>query len=597
MIFWRTLWNGDALAATPADRDERGGASDRIFEQFRRMPFLFPTLEAFLQYGVMCCCRQLLDVMLVPLKLLVAPLRVTVRDALGMFLVMAGLVPYIVTTSSESPMFLYSSAYHTIRGTSILKLYVIFNMLEVAEKLLSSFNHDAVEALWVAVGRLAKTRGEAPSQERLGSAQLLVAWMMIVALGGSAAHSLVLTLQAVTLNVALNSDDYSLFALLISNNFMEIKSYVFKKFSLENLFQNACADVVERVQQLVFMCVMLLRHGQSEGFGTVEPLDLAVILVFEMLVDFVKHFFIARFNRISLSAYSRFLDIALWDAARTGFAGPIGEYLQVGATQSAPVSPEGSTRQATSGRDALAAFVGKYKMPNTFVSNPCRRYGFVPYPYVAVVVWALATPAVNMASSSPVTLAMCICCIVLVRIAVGLCVDGFAARFFVKTGRWAKIATLSTNVRHASKLDDCGVESLGSSAVDSSRRARDPLSIEHSEDEDEAAAKGSHHDPQSRDSRNPRDRSAAVASPSVTPHHSPQTSFVAQSVPPPLGYSLEATAVSFAGDSSPHRNGTTPHGSRRRGPPNAANPKQAVDDLDRLDRIYQFQHYSGGVDK
>lgn len=596
MIFWRTLWSADA-SAWPHDRDERRGASDRIFEQFRRMPFLFPTLEAFLQYGVLCCLRLLLDIVLTPVKLVLAPWRVSRRDALGVFLVLAGLVPYMVTSSAESPMFLYSSAYHTIRGTSILKLYVIFNMLEVAEKLLSSFNHDAVEALWVAVCRLDRARQDG-ARDSLGSAQLLVAWMMIVALGGSAAHSLVLTLQAVTLNVALNSDDYSLFALLISNNFMEIKSYVFKKFSLENLFQNACADVVERVQQLVFMGVMLLRHGQSEGFGTVEPLDLAVILVFEMLVDFVKHFFIARFNRISLSAYSRFLDIALWDAGRTAFASRIAQHLSAAASSTAV--PDVILRSPPSQRETALALVAKYQTPDTFVSNPCRRYGFVPFPYVAVVLWALTTPAWNMLQRSPVTLASVVLLLLLVRIAVGLCVDGFAARFLVKTGRWAKVSASKVQSQKR-RADDLPMsESVASSVQDTCARSRDPLSIEQSEDEDSGVrgsesshrragvARGGIASPPTR---------RGVGSPAVSPPRTPQTaSVVAQSMPPPLGYSLEATADSFIGDAPAAALGSPSQGHRRRRGASSST-KRGTDDLDRLDAIYQFQHYSGGADK
>jgi hypothetical protein len=36
--------------------------------------------------------------------------------------------------------------------------------------------------------------------------------------------------------------------LLVSNQFVEIKQSVFKKFEKENLFQVSCSDVVERVQ-------------------------------------------------------------------------------------------------------------------------------------------------------------------------------------------------------------------------------------------------------------------------------------------------------------------------------------------------------------
>lgn len=45
----------------------------------------------------------------------------------------------------------------------------------------------------------------------------------------------------VTLNVAINFYSNALLSLLISNQFVEIKASVFKKFEKENLFQLTCA--------------------------------------------------------------------------------------------------------------------------------------------------------------------------------------------------------------------------------------------------------------------------------------------------------------------------------------------------------------------
>lgn len=55
------------------------------------------------------------------------------------------------------------------------------------------------------------------------------------------AHTLVLFYQLVTLNVAINSYSNALLTLLLSNQFVEIKGSVFKKFEKEQLFQITCA--------------------------------------------------------------------------------------------------------------------------------------------------------------------------------------------------------------------------------------------------------------------------------------------------------------------------------------------------------------------
>ena len=55
------------------------------------------------------------------------------------------------------------------------------------------------------------------------------------------AHALVMVYQLISLNVAINSYDHALLTLLVSNQFVEIKGSVFKRFEKDNLFQITCA--------------------------------------------------------------------------------------------------------------------------------------------------------------------------------------------------------------------------------------------------------------------------------------------------------------------------------------------------------------------
>jgi len=57
-------------------------------------------------------------------------------------------------------------------------------------------------------------------------------------------HTSMLFFQVVTLNVAVNSYSNALLSLLMSNQFVEIKGTVFKKFEKENLFQMSCAGTL-----------------------------------------------------------------------------------------------------------------------------------------------------------------------------------------------------------------------------------------------------------------------------------------------------------------------------------------------------------------
>jgi len=65
---------------------------------------------------------------------------------------------------------------------------------------------------------------------------------LLVAYGYLTAHTLVLFYQAVALSVAINSNSNVLLTLLISNNFTELKTNVFKRCEAENLFQASRAS-------------------------------------------------------------------------------------------------------------------------------------------------------------------------------------------------------------------------------------------------------------------------------------------------------------------------------------------------------------------
>ncbi|RUS15833.1 eukaryotic membrane protein family-domain-containing protein [Endogone sp. FLAS-F59071] len=125
----------------------------------------------------------------------------------------------------------------------------------------------------------------------------------------------------VTLNVAINFYSNELLTLLISNQFVEIKGSVFKKFERENLFQLSCSDIVERFQQFIFLLLITLRNvielSESPPLpfsilpSTFVPLfklptnttfdslltPVFMVIVSELLVDWLKHAFITKSDR------------------------------------------------------------------------------------------------------------------------------------------------------------------------------------------------------------------------------------------------------------------------------------------------------------
>ncbi|KAG9123524.1 hypothetical protein FRC07_014829 [Ceratobasidium sp. 392] len=160
-------------------------------------------------------------------------------------------------------------------------------------------------------------------------------------------HSLVLIYQLISLNVSINAYDNALLTLLISNQFVEIKGSVFKKFEKDNLFQITCADIVERFQLSLMLLAVALRNLieiSSSGFD-VENLVLPksfrslsvnflsgigggaiwaifspvlTVLMSELVVDWLKHAFITKFNHIRPSVYERYTDVLCRDLLASG---------------------------------------------------------------------------------------------------------------------------------------------------------------------------------------------------------------------------------------------------------------------------------------
>ena len=179
--------------------------------------------------------------------------------------------------------------------------------------------------------------------------------IFILALVYNILHSTALFYQVITLNVAVNSYSNALLTLLLSNQFVEIKGTVFKRIEKENLFQLTCADVVERFQMWLMLIIIAMRNfieigaintdsstalatstltapvsnftGLAGKASSILPQSFTLlpswagtvlgpfflVLGSEMLVDWLKHAYITKFNNTKPAIYERFLDVAAKD--------------------------------------------------------------------------------------------------------------------------------------------------------------------------------------------------------------------------------------------------------------------------------------------
>jgi hypothetical protein len=138
-------------------------------------------------------------------------------------------------------------------------------------------------------------------------------------------HSLFLFVHVATLSVAVNSADNALLTLLISGNFAEIKSTVFKKYNKSHLFKITTSDICERFKLGLFLLLILFLN-RFQGEMTVSMVEdyysmCGIVFVAELISDWIKHSFITKFNLIKSSAYFDYALVLSGDVTGIGHEG------------------------------------------------------------------------------------------------------------------------------------------------------------------------------------------------------------------------------------------------------------------------------------
>ncbi|XDG05914.1 hypothetical protein ABKA04_005529 [Annulohypoxylon sp. FPYF3050] len=308
------------------------------FERLLNALLLPPYLERILTFGTLAC----LDAWLYTFTIL--PMRFLI--ALGVLLKWWAYVIW------KEVRWVVGRMYHVIRAQSSMKLYVIYNILEVGDRLLSAVGQDILECLF---------SSETLSRNSSGRSKVLLPFgMFILSLIYNVIHTMCLFYQVITLNVAVNSYSNSLLTLLISNQFVEIKGSVFKRIEKENLFQLTCSDIVERFQLWIILLIIGMRNVVEVGglsvVGAGSELDggavktgpvhtsssipnsftvlpswilsgevlspFLVVIGIEMMVDWIKHAYINKFNNVKPKLYNRMLDILSKDYYTNAFSTP-----------------------------------------------------------------------------------------------------------------------------------------------------------------------------------------------------------------------------------------------------------------------------------
>lgn len=109
--------------------------------------------------------------------------------------------------------------------------------------------------------------------------------------------------MTMSLNVAINSSSALLITVIISNQFMELKTCVHKRYDPQSLFLVTTGDVIERFQMTTLLALVVLKNTLALGELSMMS-GVAMCFVGELIVDWLKHAFITNFSSIKPQFYS-----------------------------------------------------------------------------------------------------------------------------------------------------------------------------------------------------------------------------------------------------------------------------------------------------
>ncbi|XP_052204959.1 protein POLLEN DEFECTIVE IN GUIDANCE 1 [Diospyros lotus] len=303
--FIEEMYSGNSLQSTTTLGNDK--ERERVYDTIFRLPW---RCELLIDVGLFVCLDSFLSLLtIMPTRILMAFCRLfktrqferpsaSELSDFGCFIVLACGVALLEQID-------ISLIYHMIRGQGTIKLYVVYNVLEIFDKLCQSFGGDVLQTLFSSAEGLANCTSES---------RRYWIWRFIsdeaLAVASSIVHSFILLAQAITLSTCIVAHNNALLALLVSNNFAEIKSNVFKRFSKDNIHSLVYYDSVERFHISAFVLFILAQNILEAEGPWFESFLFNALMVYlcEMMIDIIKHSFIAKFNDIKPIAFSEFLE-------------------------------------------------------------------------------------------------------------------------------------------------------------------------------------------------------------------------------------------------------------------------------------------------
>ncbi|CAA7394899.1 unnamed protein product [Spirodela intermedia] len=291
--FWDEINGGNSLRSTISVGNER--KRQRVYNTMFHVPL---RCERLIDVGFFVCLDTFLSLLtIMPARILMIMRRIlnTRQFQMPNDKELSDVCCFTVLVFGVTALQLtdISLIYHIIRGQGTVKLYVVYNVLEILDNLLRSFGEDVLQVLFNSIEGAATCSPDSLTFE-------LMRYIL----------DQVIAIIAITLSTCVIAHNNALLALLISNNFAEIKSNVFKRVSKDNIHSLVCHDIIERFHITAFVLFILTQNIlESEGswFGGFLS-NVTLVYMCEVLIDTIKHSFLAKFNEIKPATYSEFLE-------------------------------------------------------------------------------------------------------------------------------------------------------------------------------------------------------------------------------------------------------------------------------------------------
>ncbi|CAJ1407052.1 unnamed protein product [Effrenium voratum] len=130
-------------------------------------------------------------------------------------------------------------------------------------------------------------------------------------------HATMHLIRVILLNVAINTSSNAVFLIIVTNNFAEIKSTVFKRYEEKSLFPIITSDMVERFYLLLDILFVLARLSISQHSGTFTALDVSfwlfLLVVLEIGTDWIKFCLITKFSEMQAKTFEVYREVLMAD--------------------------------------------------------------------------------------------------------------------------------------------------------------------------------------------------------------------------------------------------------------------------------------------